>query len=486
MVDKLKEMLYNNIFTMLGMMIGGTVMKYYAVKEGRERGVFDTWTKCQEATKGFPNAVFKSFSSEEEAKAFLEDKDLWDDIVSKDIVDGFIVAFCDGSFDKEMNRYSYGVVLIDSEKKESTLCGYGSNEKYVSTKNIIGEVFGSINAMDWAVSNGYEKIKIYHDYEGISKWISGEWEAKSDVAKTYTSIYKAKFEGVLEVVFEHVKGHSNNKYNDKADEIAKSALEDRTKIAIQGENWFVLPHISKEDFQAVMDLIKEEYTDLSDVVTDYDGKSIYRLTLNTDSLTATVFKSSSRKLLVQGKPSLLFQIVISYISELENVNNVDKIMSSAYRKTINTKDVDNAYNTLFPAFPSDYPMGIKKLLRQAVINMSYFIESEDYTQYAFPALRALEGHIKYLITKATGKQAHRQFDTFNISQQTGKYVFVAHCIDSSKKPLIEKCYNYYKTQRDTIFHFGDIIGITDNTRIDSDKEKADEVIKDCINLICEM
>ena len=181
-------------------------MKYYAVKVGRECGIFDTWAKCQEVTKGFPNAVFKSFCSEEEAKAFLEDKDLWNDIVKKDIEDGFVVAFCDGSYDKDLNRYSYGVVLIDPKNNESSLCGYGNNEKYIGTNNIIGEVFGSINAMDWAVSNGYEKIKIYHDYEGISKWISGEWEAKSDVAKTYTSIYKAKFEGVLEVVFQHVKG----------------------------------------------------------------------------------------------------------------------------------------------------------------------------------------------------------------------------------------------------------------------------------------
>lgn len=461
-------------------------MKYYAVKVGRECGIFDTWAKCQEVTKGFPNAVFKSFCSEEEAKAFLEDKDLWNDIVKKDIEDGFVVAFCDGSYDKDLNRYSYGVVLIDPKNNESSLCGYGNNEKYIGTNNIIGEVFGSINAMDWAVSNGYEKIKIYHDYEGISKWISGEWEAKSDVAKTYTSIYKAKFEGVLEVVFQHVKGHSNNEYNDKADEIAKSALEDKTKIAIKGENWFVLPRISKEDFHAIVDLIKEEYIDLSYVVANYASKSIFKLTLNTDSLTATVFMSSNRKLLVQGKPSLLFQIVIAYISELENVNSVDKIMSSAYRKTINTKDVDDTYNTLFPTFPSDYPPGIKKLLRQAVINMSYFIESEDYTQYAFPALRALEGHIKYLITKATANQVHRQFDAFNKSQQTGKYVLVAACIDTSKKPLIEKCYNYYKSQRDTIFHFGDIIGATDNTRIVSDMEKVDEIIKNCISLICEV
>lgn len=461
-------------------------MKYYAVKVGRERGIFDDWNKCSESINGYANAVFKGFNSEDEAKAYLEDIDLWSGIISKDIKDGFVVAFCDGSFDRNLNRYSYGVVLIDSENNESTLYGYGNNPKYISSNNIIGEVLGSINAMDWAISNGYEKIKIYHDYEGISKWINGEWDTKSDVAKMYSSIYRSKFEDVLEVVFEKVKGHSNNKYNDKADELAKLALEDKTKVAIQGENWFVIPHISKDSFQSIIDLLKEEYTNLSSIVNDYDSKSIYKLTLNNDCLTVTIFNSNMHKLLVQGKPSLLFQILISYISELENIDTVDKIMSNAYRKTINTEHIDTTYNSLFPTFPADYPEGVKKLLRQAIINMNYFIESTDYSQYTFPALRALEGHIKYLIYKATGNPAKREFNLFNRSPQTQKYIFIASCVDTFKKPLIEKCYNYYKSERDSLFHFGDIIGNTDNTRIISDKNVADELINNCINLICEI
>lgn len=41
--------------------------------------------------------------------------------------------------------------------------------------------------------------------------------------------------------------------------------------------------------------------------------------------------------------------------------------------------------------PANYPNGIKRLLKQSLINMQYYIESEDYSMYAFPALRALEG-----------------------------------------------------------------------------------------------
>ena len=233
-------------------------MKYYAVKVGRTTGIFDNWNDCGKSINGFSGAVFASFPTMEEAQAYLDGTDLWGNKIAEDTRNGYVVAFCDGSFDKVANRYSFGVLLIDLNGKETSICGHGANDKYLATHNIIGEIFGVINALDWAVSNGFEKIKIYHDYEGLSKWVSGEWSANSEVAKMFTAIYRNKFEGVVDVVFEHVTGHSNNKYNDQADELAKSALENRQKIAIQGSHWFALPHFKEEDFKALVALIQEE------------------------------------------------------------------------------------------------------------------------------------------------------------------------------------------------------------------------------------
>ena len=53
--------------------------------------------------------------------------------------------------------------------------------------------------------------------------------------------------------------------------------------------------------------------------------------------------------------------------------------------------------------------------------MKYYVESEDYSQYAFPAVRALEGHIKYLIKNAGGTTG-KIFSQFNKDSSTGKYV----------------------------------------------------------------
>ncbi|MDO4302170.1 MAG: viroplasmin family protein [Clostridia bacterium] len=460
-------------------------MKYYAVKVGRTVGIFDNWTECNASIKGFPGQDFKSFNSKEEAAAYLDDKDLWNEIVSEDINQGYLVAFCDGSYEKNLNRYSYGVVLIDKNHNETSLCGYGNNQKYISSNNIIGEIFGVINALDWAVSNGHDKIKIYHDYEGLSKWISGEWQAKSDVAKMFTAIYSSKFDGVLDIKFKKVKGHSNNKYNDKADSLAKSALQDRTKMAIQGDHWFVLPYFKEDDFQALADLIKNENDHISITTKDYPSKKIYKFELDGKKIVATLFKSKNQKVLIQGENSVLFQMIISIIVELDDTNRIEPILSSAYRTTIDAKKIDNSLNAICPNLPTDYPQNTKRLIRQSIINLNYFVESEEYSQYAYSALRALEGHIKYLIT-SSGGSVGRTFNTFNKNKGSNNlYYYTGQLTDTSKIPQIEKCYNYYKAERDTIFHYGEFLGNTDNTRMLETKDYADEIIKKCLALICE-
>ena len=78
----------------------------------------------------------------------------------------------------------------------------------------------------------------------------------------------------------------------------------------------------------------------------------------------------------------------------------------------------------------------------------------------------------------------RSFNTFN-KDMSEAYIFTGTISDVSWKPQIEKCYNYYKSQRDTIFHFGDIMGSTDSTRLIETKDEANEIIRKCLALICE-
>ena len=46
-------------------------MKYYAVKNGREPGIYNSWAECQKQIHGFKNASYKSFTSRKEAEEFI-------------------------------------------------------------------------------------------------------------------------------------------------------------------------------------------------------------------------------------------------------------------------------------------------------------------------------------------------------------------------------------------------------------------------------
>ena len=48
--------------------------KYYAVKAGRKTGIFQTWGECKKQVDGYSRAIFKSFSTMEEAEEYLHGK----------------------------------------------------------------------------------------------------------------------------------------------------------------------------------------------------------------------------------------------------------------------------------------------------------------------------------------------------------------------------------------------------------------------------
>ena len=120
---------------------------------------------------------------------------------------------------------------------------------------------------------------------------------------------KTKFKDFLEVEFEKVPGHSNVIYNEKADHLAKSALVDRKKVAVQGDNWFSIPYFNQDDFNAFVELIEESDENISHTVASSLGKDIYKFKLNGETVTVTLFKTGQQKLLLQGKNNYLFQIL---------------------------------------------------------------------------------------------------------------------------------------------------------------------------------
>ena len=197
--------------------------KYYGVKAGKTPGVYLTWEECKAQVEGFSGAIYKSFPTMAEAESYAgvtaSPESEKPDFSCKR---GEAIAYVDGSYNVSTQEYSCGVVFI-TEGEEIHIARKGENRELASMRNVAGEILGAELAMKKAVELGIRKLDIYHDYQGIASWCLGEWKTN----KEGTRAYKEYFDSVkqqVEIHFVKVKGHSGDKYNDRADELAKSVI----------------------------------------------------------------------------------------------------------------------------------------------------------------------------------------------------------------------------------------------------------------------
>ena len=113
------------------------------------------------------------------------------------------------------------VVLIDG--KEEKFSQKMTDPQLAQMRNVAGEIKGSEAAMQYALDHKIPYIIIYHDYQGIASWCNGDWKANKPGTIAYRDFYQKAKEKV-HIEFRKVKGHSNDKYNDMVDELAKEAL----------------------------------------------------------------------------------------------------------------------------------------------------------------------------------------------------------------------------------------------------------------------
>lgn len=199
--------------------------KYYAVKIGKSVGIYNNWEDCKKQVTGFSGAIYKSFPTLEEAKNYLNNGNIENEVNSfslEDISEDEIVAYVDGSYKKDTLEYGYGVVLILKDDIIE-LFGKGEDPEVAKSRNVTGELFGSIRAISEAIKLKKKKITVFYDYQGISSWTNGEWKCNLPLTIGYRDKIK-EFRKEIEILFVKVKAHSNDKYNDLADYLAKKSL----------------------------------------------------------------------------------------------------------------------------------------------------------------------------------------------------------------------------------------------------------------------
>jgi ribonuclease HI len=191
---------------------------YYAVKQGRKMGIFNSWAACREQVQGYPGALFKGFVTKEEAEAYLSpgesgsrQADSYAAIMHHIYVDG-------SYFDK---RYSWGFAVYEAGQLIHTASGVGCCEEAAKLHNVAGEVEATIQAVKWAEAAKLTAVVICHDYIGVSEWAEGRWQANTPLTKAYKE-FMADYIGWVR--FSKVAGHTGVAGNELADKLAKKAL----------------------------------------------------------------------------------------------------------------------------------------------------------------------------------------------------------------------------------------------------------------------
>lgn len=214
---------------------------FYAVKEGKKPGIYNTWEECQEQIKGFSGAKYKKFTSYDEAAHFCESNIDKGSITKKStdvknienhnnleymkvLENEVLYAYVDGSFNEKEKIAGYGLVLVQNDKVIFKDLGAYRSMEMNESKNVFGEIRGALKAVELAIANDFKEITIVYDYMGIECWATDQWKANKVLTQDYKE-FMQKYMKLIDIKFKKVKAHSGeDKYNDMADLLAKKAV----------------------------------------------------------------------------------------------------------------------------------------------------------------------------------------------------------------------------------------------------------------------
>lgn len=221
--------------------------KYYGVKQGKITGAFNSWQACKEAVDGYPGAEYKGFSTLEEVREYLGEQfcvqfdvqEIQEDIRKPKMTkaskaseadsseefpsEGSLLAYVDGSYDDTLKKYAFGCIFILPDGRVFTEYGNGDNAQSLQHRNVTGEMLGAMFAVKFAMLNGFTGLELRYDYEGIEKWVTGAWRAKTELTGKYAAAMR-EWARSIEIRFTKVAAHTNVYYNELADKMAKTGL----------------------------------------------------------------------------------------------------------------------------------------------------------------------------------------------------------------------------------------------------------------------
>jgi ribonuclease HI len=126
--------------------------------------------------------------------------------------------YVDGSF--EHGTASYGVVILKNSQFQAALFGIATTDP--EHRQVGGEISAVAEALCWCDRHKVPAVTIYHDYEGLEAWATGRWRAEKEITQEYAKLVR---KSGVQITWRKVTSHAGTLWNEKADQLAKQAIE---------------------------------------------------------------------------------------------------------------------------------------------------------------------------------------------------------------------------------------------------------------------
>ena len=412
----------------------------------------------------------------------VDEENLYVEPVSKDdISENELIVYTDGSYDKELKLSSYGVVCIQKDRDNYYFSGVV--EDVNGSRNVIGEINGVLAALKYAEKTNKNKVYIYHDYEGLAKWVNGDWNTNSIDAINYCERIN-QYSNSIQIEFYKVDAHSGIESNEFCDKLAKNELKS-LKPSVTSEKGFQSYRYKDETIKKVLDEIKNNVENFQYKISDNNNHIVYRCFLGKDKLSFKKYKiTSTNNLFIPiGSDGKIYSLILSYLNESNSVDSMIKSMNVNNNINISEKEVKKELYDIAPNLSNkNLNSSLYSLLLQSVYNLN--IELEDFVDCSFlvtPALRALEGQLKIAFKEKLNIDINNGSFHYYDVDSNGIYTLQnAHACNLSTDVVdyFNKCYNEYHIVRNRLLHFGDIdIDDTATLTLGESKEKIVDLIE---------
>lgn len=112
----------------------------------------------------------------------------------------------------------YGVVALKNKSVVAELSGAVPSSGVDGSRQVAGELVAVKEALKWCLEHSIKEVWIYYDYFGIEKWATGKWKTNLPLTSEYARYVKAC---PIKIHWCKVNSHSGNRWNDRADLLAK-------------------------------------------------------------------------------------------------------------------------------------------------------------------------------------------------------------------------------------------------------------------------